>query len=30
MSEYNLESIKNYDVKVVKEEIKNVYFEILT
>lgn len=29
MSEHNLESIKNYDVKVVKEEIKNIYSEVL-
>ena len=29
MSEYNLESIKNYDVKVVKEEIKRIYSEVL-
>lgn len=29
MSEYNLESIKNYDVKVVKKEIEEIYREML-
>lgn len=29
MSEHNLESIKMYDVKIVKEEIKNIYSEVL-
>lgn len=29
MSEYNLESIKNYDVEVVKKEIEFIYKEVL-
>ena len=29
MSEYNLEHIKEFDVSVVEEEIRNIYNEVL-